>query len=444
MPLYEETIEETFDSSDLIAGNLWITSTIADLFAVEDTSVGNLFRPESIAESVVFADIPYIGDSPDSTFPLWILDVSELLSLIDTQTNNRYGTEIAADGFLFYDNALISWAEIIADDIILDDLSLPFLGINVSDLLNLVDSQTNNWYGTEIVPTEILNLLDLPVGSIIINRSIEESLGLADTVTIGWIVQVLDYMQFTDLANAIGTFQLSTVETLGLADETAWAFGKLIEEVLSLVDTNSVLATFLSSIAESLGLTDESISKLSISKVISETLTLTDTSETNLHAIIMVQDMIALSVMVELEGDVWECYVLNTPKFFPSVYSGFNFNSYCVDKIDGKTYACNDTGIYELAGDTDAGNTIHTGVVLSETDFGMPNQKRFRRGYLGISGNSPVMVFETETGEREVYTIDTQGKTVMSSGLKSKTWKISVADFDELDYIKLLPVVLTK
>ena len=83
-------------------------------------------------------------------------------------------------------------------------------------------------------------------------------------------------------------------------------------------------------------------------------------------------------------------------------------------------------------------------MILGKTDFGSPNQKRFRRGYIGIFGDNPVMVFETESGHREAYAIDTEGKIAVSSELKSKSWKLSISDFDELNTIKLIPVILTK
>jgi hypothetical protein len=156
----------------------------------------------------------------------------------------------------------------------------------------------------------------------------------------------------------------------------------------------------------------------------------------------LIYDTLKMNVIITLGADVYECYVLNTPKFMPSMYSGFDFNSYCV--FENRAFGANDTGIYELTGTTDAGNTIHTGIVLNNTDFGSPNQKRFRRGYLGISGTSPVLVMETENGDRKSYTIDVNGKTVFAHDLKSKKWTLSVADFDELETIELIPVILTR
>jgi hypothetical protein len=155
-----------------------------------------------------------------------------------------------------------------------------------------------------------------------------------------------------------------------------------------------------------------------------------------------VYDTLKMSVTVELAGEVYECYVLNTPRFHPSMYSGFNFNSYCV--FENRAFGANGTGIYELTGTTDAGTSISTGAVLSRTDFGSRNYKRFRKGYLGISGTSPVMVMECDDGSRKVYDISSEGMVVFSHDHKSREWKLSIADFDTLDVMKLIPVVLRK
>jgi len=121
-------------------------------------------------------------------------------------------------------------------------------------------------------------------------------------------------------------------------------------------------------------------------------------------------------------------------------YSGFDFNSYC--SFEGKAYGANATGIYELTGDTDAGQAINTGVVMSQTTFGIPDSKKLRRAWLGISEASPALVLEVEDGTRKAYTIDSYGEVGSDREISGKKWKLSVANFDELDFIKILPVAL--
>jgi len=216
----------------------------------------------------------------------------------------------------------------------------------------------------------------------------------------------------------------------------------LIQEALSAVDVVSVVTTFLSSISDALGIADAVAPIKRAYPSISEALTFTETVSNQGTFYSVVYDTLAMNITVEMNGEFYECYVLNTPKFMPSMYSGYNFNSFCI--FENRAFGANDTGIFELTGETDAGATIHTGAILSETDFGIPNKKKFRRGYLGITGTSPTMVFEAEDGTRQAYSIDTEGKVVASSELKSKMWKLSIADFTELDTIKLLPIILTK
>jgi hypothetical protein len=255
----------------------------------------------------------------------------------------------------------------------------------------------------------------------------------------------------------------SVNENIALADSSEAAFALLIEETLSAVDAATVIGTFIGNIIDSLVLagapTDtivgfmETIQEaLGISDVASylkmlgisvdESLAFSETISSQGTLYSAIYDTLKMNATVELSGEVYECYALNTPKFMPSMYSGFDFNSYCV--FENRAFGANDTGIYELTGETDAGSTIHDGVILSSTDFGSRNQKKFRRAYLGISGSSPVMVVETEEGERRVYNIDTKGKAVISHELKSKKWKLSVADFDEFNTMKLIPVILSK
>jgi len=350
--------------------------------------------------------------------------------------------ENLSDSMFLYETLYHAWVVTANDSLEMTDTVSIVLGLLVSDWITLVDSQTNNWNGREIVPTEYLNLYDLSVGSKHYDDTISETIGITDTSLLKLTVTILDYLGFSELASAMKSCAESISESVSLVDSAERGFALAVESILAAVDAATVGSLFYNSITESLITTDAAgvINNIGIS--VTDPLTFTETVSSLGHFYSAVYDTLALSVTVELGGEVYECYVLNTPKFHPSMYSGFNFNSYCV--FEGRAFGANDTGIYELTGDTDAGSTIHSGVVLSKTDFGSPNQKRFRKGYIGVSGTSPVMVFETESGKREVYSIDTQGKVTASSELKSKKWTLSIADFDTLDTVKLLPIILTK
>lgn len=403
-----------------------------------------------------FAEIELLQTDPIEESP-YSRSITESLGMVDSMSLEQ-GTSITdvinltesqillfgktlTDLLFIYDTQRVGWGVTNTESLVLTDTQAIGLGIAISDWLTLIDSQTNNWNGRDII-NDTLNLYDLCQGAKHYADSLSDTIDMTDTNLFGLTVTVLEYLGFTDLVSAMKTCAESLSDGVVLTDSTDRGFNFTLTEALSAVDALSVVTTFLGAITEALGLTDavtpikRAYPSLTESLVLAETIT----SQGTLYNTIT--ETLRMSVLVELSGEVYECYVLNTPKFMPSMYSGFNFNSYCV--FENRAFGANDTGIYELTGSTDAGATIHTGAVLSKTDFGAPNQKRFRRGYLGITGSNPVMVFEAEDGKREAYNIDTQGKVVASSELKSKSWKLSVADFDELDTIKLIPIILTK
>lgn len=445
-------IDDSASANDSFEAGLLLDSEISDSAAVTDEFAAVLPSSEVLADSAQVSasfDVFWIyretieeslsfEDTDDSLYAV-ILSITDSMLLSDV--NMAGWLKEIIDTFFVYDAVRIGWGVTAESTLDLADSIETILGILVDDWLTLIDSEVNNWNGQEIVP-DTLNLYDVSQMWKVISDTLSESLDLAEAATWSLTITVLEYLGFADLAQAVRTSAASVNESVAFADLSQHTLSFLIEETLSAVDVSSVIAAFAHSIAESIDLADSTSPIKKIYETTTEPLIFTETVSSKGILYNLVYDTIAMNITVELGGEVYECYVLNTPKFMPSMYSGFDFNSYCV--FENRAFGANDTGVYELTGDTDAGATIHTGAILNETDFESPNQKRFRRGYLGISGANPVMVFETEDGARQVYNIDTQGKLVASHELKSKKWKLSIADFESIDTIDLIPIILTK
>lgn len=86
-------------------------------------------------------------------------------------------------------------------------------------------------------------------------------------------------------------------------------------------------------------------------------------------------------------------------------YVGFNFDGMC--KLGDVYLGCNTRGIFELDGDADEGMDIDAFFELLTTDFGLPNQKRIRKAYLGYE-TSGSLVLEIKDDEDNVrrYTLE--------------------------------------
>ena len=178
--------------------------------------------------------------------------------------------------------------------------------------------------------------------------------------------------------------------------------------------------------------------------VIHETLvsTLTPADEAILKGLLysLLPDVLSLEDLSAVSGDMWEAWAFNGPTFEPSVYSGFSFNSYAVE--DGVTYAAREEGIYALDNTTDAGEIIHSGVILSPSMFGTNNRKRFRAGFFDVEGAAPVV--RGEVGGVGSSILIVRSRVAFPRSLVGNKWTFLVAEFDELGQVELFPVVLTR
>jgi hypothetical protein len=453
---YEHTVESGADLTDSASvtverdGAFLYVESVSDILSPADTinTITTMpFAADDYIDLVDAISLYYMSeildtlDLSDASLQAMTFLIEDSMAVEDSNSLDKYLTNTISEAIFLYCTIQTGWNVSTESTITLTDAVDKVLGIAVNDWLTLVASETNNWNGSEVIP-DALNLFDVAIGARAYVDTIEESLVVTDESLYKLTVAVLEYLGFTDLANAIKTIAASISESVELSDAPSHALSFLISEALAAVDSLSVINSIAGAIQDSLGLTEALSTIKRLGLAVDDPLTLSETVTSQGALYSAVYDTLAMNITVELNGETYECYVLNTPKFMPSMYSGFDFNSYCV--FEDRAFGANDTGVFELTGPTDAGNVIHTGAVLSDTDFGSRNNKRFRKGYLAVSGDSPLMILETEDGGRQAYTVDTGGMTVFSHDQKSKKWKISIADFETLESINLIPVVLSK
>ena len=274
---------------------------------------------------------------------------------------------------------------------------------------------------------------------------VTESLGIVGTVDILTRIYdaVDDNIKMVDVLSVLGAWTKSIEDGLS-ADDTASIVFYLTEEIsdsLSVADTASILALLSVIISDSFVPTD------TVSAVRKSYLLINDSFENSDIALsqskfgVSIMEMLNVNISIIIDGDVYECYVLNTSNFHPSVYSGFDFNSYCV--FGERAFGANAQGVWEITGDTDNNSEIKTGLVFHDTTFGIPQRKRFRKAYIDVSGNEPVMIMESD-GVRKVYHIDDNGKFTSSRDIVGKQWTLSIANFDYIESAVLVPVVLAR
>ncbi len=121
-----------------------------------------------------------------------------------------------------------------------------------------------------------------------------------------------------------------------------------------------------------------------------------------------------------------------------TAYEQYPFNSFAV--INGVSYGATADGIYELAGDTDAGEPIHAHLNMGQRNFGTPKLKTMPYAYLGAASDGAMVVRVTANGQTYTYRARASGdmqtqRVDFGRGLRANYFTLELmneggADFD--------------
>jgi len=136
-----------------------------------------------------------------------------------------------------------------------------------------------------------------------------------------------------------------------------------------------------------------------------------------------------------------ETYVLTGVRGEPSIYSGFNFNSYA--RYRDQYYGAGSDGIYLLEGEDDAGKEIHSGVRIGPTNFGTEREKRLRLLRCGGKTAGAQVKVTTDSGCAD-YVDVAEGRAHISRDVQGRELTMEIADFEELDHLEVVPHLLVK
>lgn len=143
---------------------------------------------------------------------------------------------------------------------------------------------------------------------------------------------------------------------------------------------------------------------------------------------------------VGVPDEVFETWVLNGYTLEPSMYSGFNFNSYAY--FNGQYYGCKDDGIYLLEGATDDGAAIHSGVRIGPSTLGTRNRKRIRAVYPGDCGTNAILRVVGGVRNEEAQFPLTNERFSASREVQDSELTVEIKDFGNLDHVEIITLVL--
>jgi hypothetical protein len=140
--------------------------------------------------------------------------------------------------------------------------------------------------------------------------------------------------------------------------------------------------------------------------------------------------------------EIYEAWCLSGQAFEPSVFSGFNFNSFAVK--GGQAYAAGDAGIYLLGADHDAGEPIQSGARVGPVNFGGAGTKRLRGVVFGQGGSSTRVRVRTDEAEGVFAPDRDTDRVTVSRDLQASEFIVDILNFEELSHLEITPLRLAR
>lgn len=137
--------------------------------------------------------------------------------------------------------------------------------------------------------------------------------------------------------------------------------------------------------------------------------------------------------------DTW---ALNGQAYEPSIFTGFNFNSYALHH--GNAYGAGEDGIYLLEGEDDAGRPIHTGARIGPVNFGTSQDKRLRGIQIGDAGVGTKIKVTVEGKSGYFGTEWDDDRIVVSRDLQGREFTLDFSDFKQLSQLDITVLRLNK
>jgi len=292
-------------------------------------------------------------------------------------------------------------------------------------------------------PLTSVDYEDVIAEQVLVLQSQDVSFGAAITRTEGLALLDRPFINNETLAEAVSLNEILSA-ALGFS---------VLEDILM---DDAVLATmsFRDAVSELVEATDSVTGSVAAAIAVTDGLDLSDVPSAAAGFAKTVQELVAVRIGMQFDGEEYTGLVVNTKSFALTRYSGYNFNSFA--KVRGQYFGAAADGIYYLEGDDDNGTDIEAKIRTAMLDFGADHQKRVPRAYLGIRGDGEVY-FKTILNEDEEHWYRVQNvrssfhnsRVKLGRGTTSSAWQFELSNeedgsFFELSDITLIPVILTK
>ena len=327
---------------------------------------------------------------------------------------------------------------------------------DISDIQNIGRYSTNsNFFAGKIDEVALYNYA-LDVSRI--NLHFYQSRANIGVVNFNYVFQAGVYNTITETMSFALTQNLtdSLLFAYGLAF-TSSVDGNLIPDI-SLSETiihtpmQIDVAKAIQAFSESIILTPSFAVGLSFVAVMNETIRLADSATPAQILNSIINENITFVIAGPGSGDKYIGWVVNAETNAPSMYQGYNFNSFA--KHGNRYLGANSDGIYELVGIDDAGTSISASVLTPKMNFDSVQLKSMADAFIGIAQNGDVFLRVVhEDNPSYTYKLVTTNSYMRNArvkpgkGIKLVYWQFELfstgAEF-ELESMKFYPLILSR
>lgn len=292
-------------------------------------------------------------------------------------------------------------------------------------------------------------------------------------ITEGLVLRALSLVPYTEAvveALTMGDVSSLTPEwfaevTESLETEDTWTdqVELVVAAVFGLVLNGDARASFLLSASEALEVLASNAANLNAAVTAIEALLSTDLVSVSLALVLETEESAIVeagsSTTAELraaveEGldayfqikvgeDIYAGWVMNTATGGFSEYRNFSFNS--LARVQNRVFGASESGIYELAGDTDDGAPIDAYFKTGLMQLGTHHIKDVKAVYLGFTSDDRLVMKATVSGKtgRHEYWYELKpgtagsmrdGRVTIGRGLRARYWQFEVTNVNGADF----------
>jgi hypothetical protein len=274
-----------------------------------------------------------------------------------------------------------------------------------------------------------------------------DGLALTDLPSVVRALALMDQLGVSDAPIARALLNLTTSERVRVLDGLYRFFSGDVSDTIGLAPLSASLRRAVTTASEALGLADTATPRAIFRVLGAEGLQLTDAQLLKMVFAPAAADGVEIVGAYISPGGDFTTWAVNTRVGAVTEYTDYTFNSFA--KLGTKYIGASDSGLYELAGDTDAGQSIVADIKGGFLQFNGSRFAGMKAVYLGIRGGGEFFLkLVAASGETYTYKVVTEDmattKVWIGKGLRHRYLSYELIstgqDFD-LESIEFIPML---